>query len=197
MTNAAQAIEVLDRERFGAMVLDLSLPDMDGLELLEKLRARPGLRVPAIVVYTARALSKAEIKALESHVEAVVVKDGSSTERLIDEVRLFTRRLWDGAGSRRARPSRLAPGGLNLSGRKILVVDDDMRTVYALSATLRAKGAEVLVADNGQVALDLLDRRPDVAGGLDGHHDAGDGWVRGDAPDPPRRAVSVRSPSSR
>ncbi len=161
-TNAAQAIAMLDRERFGTMVLDLSLPDMDGLELLEKLRARPGIRVPSIIVYTARALSKSEISALESHVQAVVLKDGSSTERLIDEVRLFTRRLWDGAGSRRVRPSRLVSGLPNLSGRKILVVDDDMRTVYALSATLRAKGAEVLVADNGKLALDLLDRRPDV-----------------------------------
>jgi CheY-like chemotaxis protein len=159
---AAQALEMLDRERFGCMVLDLSLPDMDGLELLENLRARPGVAVPSIVVYTARALTKAEISALEAHVQAVVVKDGSSTERLIDEVRLFTRRLWDGAGGRRGRSSRLAPGSLNLSGRKILVVDDDMRTVYALSATLRAKGAEVLVADNGKMALDLLDRRPDV-----------------------------------
>jgi len=160
--DAGQAIEMLDRERFAAMVLDLSLPDMDGLDLLEKVRARPGMRVPAIIVYTARALSKAEVKALESHVETVVIKDGSSADRLIEEVRLFTRRLWDGAGRRRARPSRLAPGSLDLSGRKILVVDDDMRTVYALSATLRAKGAEVLVADNGKVALDLLDRRPDV-----------------------------------
>jgi CheY-like chemotaxis protein len=160
--NAAEALAALEREQIGCIVLDLSLPDMDGLELLEKLRADYGANMPSVLIYTARALSKAEARALEAHSEAVVLKDGSSGERLVEEVRLFTRRLKEGLGPRRENAPRPHLGSLNLAGKKILIVDDDMRTVYALSATLRAKGAEVLVAENGKAALDLLDQRPDV-----------------------------------
>jgi CheY-like chemotaxis protein/signal transduction histidine kinase len=160
--NAGEAWEALEQERFGCMVLDLSLPDMDGLELIEKLRARHGAQMPSVLIYTGRALSKAETRALEAHAAAVVLKDGSSAERLIEEVRLFTRRLKDRLGARGGRVAQLPPGVLKLTGRKILIVDDDMRTVYALSATLRAKGVEVLVADNGKAALDALASRPDL-----------------------------------
>ena len=119
--------------------------------------------MPSVLIYTARALSKAETRALEAHAEAVVLKDGSSAERLIEEVRLFTRRLKD-APRRARRPAHAcAPlGVLKLAGKKILIADDDMRTVYALSATLRAKGVEVLVADNGRAALEMLGQRPDL-----------------------------------
>jgi CheY-like chemotaxis protein/signal transduction histidine kinase len=160
--NAAEALAALEREQIGCIVLDLSLPDMDGLDLLEKLRAEYGANMPSVLIYTARALSKAEARALEAHSEAVVLKDGSSGERLVEEVRLFTRRLKEGLGPRRENAPRPHLGSLNLTGKKILIVDDDMRTVYALSATLRAKGAEVVVAENGKAALDLLDQRPDM-----------------------------------
>jgi signal transduction histidine kinase/DNA-binding response OmpR family regulator len=160
--NAAEALEALERERFGCMVLDLSLPDMDGLALLEKLRVRHGSEMPSVLIYTARALTRAETTMLDAHVEGIVLKDGSSAERLVEEVRLFTRRLKEGSGARpkNARSHRI--GHVNLAGKKILIADDDMRTVYALSATLRAKGVEVLVADNGKAALRALDGRPDV-----------------------------------
>ncbi|HZL47768.1 MAG TPA: response regulator, partial [Solirubrobacteraceae bacterium] len=160
--SAAEALAVLEREQVGCIVLDLSLPDMDGLDLLQKLRADYGANLPSVLIYTARALSKAETRALEARSEAVVLKDGSSGERLLEEVRLFTRRLKEGLGPRRGNAPPPHLGSLNLAGRKILIADDDMRTVYALSATLRAKGAEVLVAENGQAALDILDDRPDV-----------------------------------
>jgi signal transduction histidine kinase/CheY-like chemotaxis protein len=160
--DAGQAMQALERLRFGCMVLDLSLPDMDGLELLERLRARHGADMPSVLIYTARALTRAETKALEAHAEAVVLKDGASADRLVDEVRLFTRRLQEGRRTRSVNAPRFRPSALNLSGKRILVVDDDMRTVYALSATLRAKGVEVLVADTGQAALDLLRQRTDV-----------------------------------
>jgi CheY-like chemotaxis protein/signal transduction histidine kinase len=160
--NAGQAWEALEQQRFGCMVLDLSLPDMDGLELIEKLRARHGQQMPSVLIYTGRALSKGETRALEAHAEAVVLKDGSSAERLIEEVRLFTRRLKDRLGAHARRPAQLLPGRLKLTGKKILIADDDMRTVYALSATLRAKGVDVLVADNGKEALAALEASPEV-----------------------------------
>ncbi|HVV53011.1 MAG TPA: response regulator, partial [Polyangia bacterium] len=160
--NAVEALEALERERFGCMVLDLSLPDMDGLELLDRLRARHGADMPSVLIYTARALTRAETRALEAHAEAVVLKDGVSGERLVEEVRLFTRRLQEGRRPSAPPSLRFRPGALNLAGKRILVVDDDMRTVYALSATLRAKGAEVLVAETGRAAIELLHQRADV-----------------------------------
>jgi CheY-like chemotaxis protein len=161
--NAEQAFAALERERFGCMVLDLSLPDMDGLVLLGKLRQRHGAGMPAVVIYTARSLSKAETNALSGQTEAVVVKDGSSSERLLDEVRLFSRRLKEGLHPRRpVSAAPVHPSDLNLAGKKVLIAEDDMRTAFALSATLRAKGVEVLVADTGKAALDHLNGREDV-----------------------------------
>jgi CheY-like chemotaxis protein len=161
--NGQAALEALRDDDFGCIILDLSLPDMDGLQLLKKLQEESGAEMPSVVVYTARALSKAEAQALEAYAEAVVLKDGSSAERLLDEVRLFVRRFKAGLGTRRQTAALpVHPADVQLGGKKILVVDDDMRTVYALSATLLAKGAEVLVADTGQAALNTLEQRPDV-----------------------------------
>jgi len=162
-TRGLEALEVLEHEQFGCIILDLALPDMDGLEFLQRLRERYGTGMPAIVIYTARALTRVEIDALEAYAEAVVLKDGASNERVLDEVKLFVDRVKHGGGARRARGA-LLPGlpDVHIEDKTILVVDDDMRTAYALSALLRSKGAEVLVADNGKDALATLERRPDV-----------------------------------
>jgi CheY-like chemotaxis protein len=125
------------------------------------MRERHGARLPAVVIYTARSLNKAETRALEAHVQAVVLKDGASNERLLEEVRLFSRRLRDGLAPRSATPP-LHPRDLNLSGKRVLIAEDDMRTAYALSATLRAKGIDVRVADTGKAALDHLSDHDDV-----------------------------------
>ena len=91
----------------------------------------------------------------------VVLKEGASTERLLDEIRIFVRRLKDGLGPR-ARSVVRHPADLRLEGRRVLVVDDDMRTVYALSSMLRSKGADVEVADTGRAAVDLLSNDPGI-----------------------------------
>jgi CheY-like chemotaxis protein/signal transduction histidine kinase len=161
VSTAHEALERLEREPFACMVLDLSLPDMDGLEFLRLAREKCGSETPPVVVYTGRALSKAEVRTLQAHAEAVVLKGGSASERLLDEVRMFVERLNRGLGPRRRDVPRLHPADPQLAGRKVLVVDDDMRTVYALSAMLRANGVDVLVADNGQAAIDVLNVHPD------------------------------------
>jgi CheY-like chemotaxis protein len=115
--------------------------------------------MPAIVVYTARALSKPEVQRLESYAAAVVLKDGQGADRVLDEVRLFARRLKDGSP---AKAKLASEPMLRLDGLKVLLVDDDMRTVYALSALLRAKGAEVRVADTGRAAISELDQHADT-----------------------------------
>ncbi|HEU4579239.1 MAG TPA: response regulator [Polyangiaceae bacterium] len=156
------ALAALQKERFACMILDLSLRDMDGLEFLQSIRERCAGDAPSIIIYTARPLSKEEARHLDAYAEAVVLKEGSSSERLLDEVRLFVRRLKGGLAPKRSGDARGLPGNVQLTGKRVLVVDDDMRTVYALSATLRAKGADVVVADTGKAALGVLGRERQV-----------------------------------
>ncbi|HEY2903041.1 MAG TPA: response regulator, partial [Polyangia bacterium] len=157
VTSARHALQAVREERFAFMILDLSLPDMDGLQLLRSLQEQCGPAMPSVVVYTARALSKAEVKMLEAYTEAVVLKEGASAERLIDEVRMFVRRLKEGLGMRRLRANHNGPiATADLKGKTVLIADDDMRALYALSATLRAKGLDVLTADTGVSALAVL-----------------------------------------
>jgi CheY-like chemotaxis protein len=151
------------------VILDLGLPDMDGLAVLEALRKHPGGNTPRVVVHTGRALTKKETQELETYAEAVIMKDGRSAERLLDEMRLFVRHLHE----KLPRAAQLKVeetvnhhhqpvGDVSLNGVRILLAEDDMRTVYAISALLRGKGAEVLVADNGREAVDLLQANPGV-----------------------------------
>jgi CheY-like chemotaxis protein len=144
------------------MILDLSLPDMDGLDLLRAVEEQCANEMPSVIVYTGRALSREEAKRLEAYTEAVVIKEGPSRDRLVNEIRLFVRRLKDGLGPRRQPVNPIQRTDIHLDGRTVLLVEDDMRTLYALSATLRSKGMKVLVADTGQAALDLLAKNRDV-----------------------------------
>ena len=161
------ALETLEHDRFSCIVLDLGLPDMDGLGFLERLRARADIETPPVIVYTGRALTKDETRRIEEYAETVVLKEGRSTERLLEEVRMFIQHVKARlpSGSQPA-PPRPPPRDIRLMGKKVLLVDDDMRTVYALSALLRAKGAEVIVADTGRAALEMLGKHPDAQGVL-------------------------------
>jgi CheY-like chemotaxis protein/signal transduction histidine kinase len=155
--SAAAALSALETASFACVVLDLGLPDMDGLGMLQTLKDRQDIGRPAVVVHTGRALTREETTRIEAYSQAVVLKDGSSAERLIDEVRLFVQHLNPDA-PRRTFMTDLPLPDVSLTGSKILIADDDMRTVYALSALLRGKGAEVLVAETGREALDVLAR---------------------------------------
>ncbi|HEV8547385.1 MAG TPA: response regulator, partial [Polyangiaceae bacterium] len=161
--SAGAALEALAGEPFGCIVLDLGLPDMDGLGLLETLRADPERPMPPVVVHTGRSLTREETRRIQAYAEAVVLKDGHSGARLIEEVRLFVQHLREEGPKHALAPQTTALPDVSLRGTRILVADDDMRTVYALSALLRGKGADVLVAETGREALDLLGTHPDVA----------------------------------
>jgi CheY-like chemotaxis protein len=158
--SAKDALAAIGAARYDCIIVDLGLPDMDGLELLSSLDRTPE-RSPAVIVYTGRALSKAEARKLEAYAEAVVLKEGSSIERLLDEIRLFAGRLTSEPGTRTSAPEPIAIDE-RLHGKKILIVDDDMRTVYALSAMLRSKGFVVEVADNGRAGIEMLHEHPDL-----------------------------------
>ena len=158
--SARAALEALEQGRFGCMVLDLGLPDMDGLAVLETLRARNAADAPRVIVHTGRALNKRETQQLEAYAEAVVLKEGDSVTRLLGEIRLFVSHVRDGLAPGLLAPRSSGPPTADMSfvGKTILLAEDDMRTVYALTALLTSKGANVLVADTGKEALELLER---------------------------------------
>jgi CheY-like chemotaxis protein len=112
-------------------------------------------------VHTGRSLTREETRRIEAYAEAVVLKDGHSAERLLDEVRLFVQHVKADDASHPDNGSDPLPE-ISLEGVRILLADDDMRTAYALSALLRGKGAEVLVAETGKEALERLAAEPGV-----------------------------------
>jgi CheY-like chemotaxis protein/signal transduction histidine kinase/HAMP domain-containing protein len=160
--SAADALAALASERFGCVVLDLGLPDMDGLGLLEKLRTQPVGVMPPVVVHTGRTLTREETRRIEAYAEAVVLKDGNAAARLLEEVRLFVQHVHGDTDPSRSELGSDPLPEVALEGVRILLVDDDMRTAYALSALLRGKGAEVLVAETGKEALERLRSVPGV-----------------------------------
>jgi CheY-like chemotaxis protein/signal transduction histidine kinase len=158
----AEAFSAMTSERFVCLVLDVALPDMSGLEFLEALKRRDDLERPPVVVYTGRALTKDETRRIEEYAQAVVLKEGRSSERLLEEIRLFIHHLERRLPREHRQRPRLMRDEPDFRGKKMLVVDDDMRTVYALSALLRTKGVEVLMADTGRAALETLKKHSGV-----------------------------------
>jgi CheY-like chemotaxis protein/signal transduction histidine kinase/HAMP domain-containing protein len=165
--SAEAALVELGKQRFECMILDLGLPDMDGLGLLETLHERSDIERPPVVVHTARTLTKEETRRIEMYAKTIILKEGNSNSRLIDEVRLFAQKVSaELPPPQRALSLDRAQPDVSLGGKKILLAEDDMRTVYALSALLRGKGADVLVAETGREALELLSQHRDVDGVL-------------------------------
>jgi len=165
VTSAAAALQALGEGGVGCMILDLGLPDMDGLSLLAELRLRPEIASPRVVIHTGRSLTKREARELAHYSEAVVLKDGHSEERLIEELRLFVSHV-KGQGPTPALVEAPVRSDVSLRGIKLLLAEDDMRTIYSLSALLRSRGAELVTAETGREALDALERHRDIRGVL-------------------------------
>jgi signal transduction histidine kinase/DNA-binding response OmpR family regulator/CHASE3 domain sensor protein len=154
---AAECITALQAQAFDCMVLDLSLPDTSGFELLETLSANEGHAFPPVIVYTGRVLSPMEEERLRRYSSSIIIKGAKSPERLLDEVSLFLHQVVSELpepqqGMIRAALHRDAV----LEGRRILLVEDDVRNVFALMNVLEPHGCLVTIARNGQEALDML-----------------------------------------
>ncbi|HZX71273.1 MAG TPA: response regulator [Rhodanobacter sp.] len=149
---AEQALELTAHTRYDCIVLDLGLPGMSGLELLEQLSKTPD-GVPPVVVYSGRDLSSEENLLLRQYTDSIVVKGARSPERLLDEVSLFLHSIQH--APRRTQVERVSGAG-ELAARKVLLVDDDMRNLFALSRVLRGWGMVVDMAQDGQKALRML-----------------------------------------
>ncbi len=135
---------------------------MDGGELLTHLEDE-GRALPPVVIYTARALTPDEEATLREHAESIVIKDVRSPERLLDEVSLFLHRVVSTMPESKGKIIRdLHDTDSLFKGKKVLIVDDDMRTTFALAHLLSGKGIEPLKAENGERALRVLDQHPDI-----------------------------------
>jgi signal transduction histidine kinase/DNA-binding response OmpR family regulator/CHASE3 domain sensor protein len=163
---AATAAEALDQIRtttFDCMVLDLALPDRSGLELLDEMSRGERYGFPPVIVYTGRSLSHDEVHQLERFSRSIIIKGARSPERLLDEVTLFLHQVESRLSVERQRMLRDARDREAVfDGRRILIVEDDVRNLFALSNALEPRGAIVEIARNGREAIEHLDARPGV-----------------------------------
>ena len=156
---AEQAYQLMSNDSFDCIILDLGLPDYSGKELLEKLKSS-NIPIPKVIVYTGKEMSKQEIKELESYTNTIILKGIKSDERLMDEVTLFLHQVSRNIPEIKPKPT-LAGDDSIFKGKKILVVDDDIRNVFALGQMLEEREMVVFDADNGKTALDTLKHNPD------------------------------------
>ena len=156
-STAAECLALLEQQTFDCMVLDLSLPDASGYSLLETLSQEGAYSFPPVIVYTGRELSPVDEEKLRKYSRSIIIKGAKSPERLLDEVSLFLHQVISDLPDEQQKMIRKARHrDALLEGRRILVVEDDVRNVYALTNILEPRGASIRIARNGQEALDAL-----------------------------------------
>jgi signal transduction histidine kinase/CheY-like chemotaxis protein/HAMP domain-containing protein len=159
-----QALQALHAETFDCCVLDLRLPDMTGFDLLQRIEAQPKLAQLPIVVFTGKELTTEEEKRLKSVAKSIVLKDVQSPERLLDETALFLHRVVTNLPDAKQRMlERLHSSNEALRHRRVLVVDDDVRNIFALTTLLENHEMEVITATNGRQAIDLIEHTEDLS----------------------------------
>jgi HAMP domain-containing protein/CheY-like chemotaxis protein len=159
-----EAWNAINDQPFDCVVLDLRLPDISGFELLEKVQAEPTLHELPIVVFTGKELSLDEEVKLRKIAKSIIIKGVQSPERLLDETALFLHRVTTSLPAEKQRMlERLHNTDEALVNRKVLVVDDDVRNIFALTGLLERHGMQVVSATNGREAINLLNETPDVA----------------------------------
>jgi len=156
---AAECLEKLRQTTFDCMVLDLSLPDVSGFDVLEQLHENEDFSFPPVIVYTGRDLSSDEEMRLRKFSSSIIIKGAKSPERLLDEVTLFLHQV---VSELPPKQQRMLTQSLNhdavLEGRRILVVEDDVRNVFSLTSIFEPHGVMVDIARNGREALEALER---------------------------------------
>lgn len=163
----AECLALLKEQTFDCMVLDLSLPDSSGLALLDTISRDDSHSFPPVIVYTGRVLSAEEEQELRRYSRSIIIKGAKSPERLLDEVTLFLHQVVSDLPDEQQKMIRKAHNrDALLEGRRILVVEDDVRNIYALTNILEPRGAVVEIARNGEEAIEKLRRAgsgPDTA----------------------------------
>lgn len=160
---ASEALDKLRETVFDCMIIDLKLPDMQGNELLQRMAEEDICSFPPVIVYTGRNLTRDEEAELLKYSRSIIIKGARSPERLLDEVTLFLHKVESELSSERQRMLKTARNRDKLfEGRRLLLVDDDVRNIFALSSALEQKGALVEIARNGHEALAKLRAVDDI-----------------------------------
>jgi signal transduction histidine kinase/CheY-like chemotaxis protein/HAMP domain-containing protein len=162
VTSGRDALAALQEKAFDCVVLDLVLPDMDGVQLIESIRRDTSHRLP-VIIHTAKDLSPAEEAKLRNLVESFILKGPDSHQQLFDETALFLHRYVENLPENQRRIIELArrrePG---LSGRRVLIVDDDIRNIFSLTGVLEQHDVEVLHAESGREGIAMLNDTPGI-----------------------------------
>ena len=157
------ALALYKQNHIDCIILDIGLPDMSGHDLIHELASIKDHSIPPIIVYTGKELTKEENNELQKYAETIIVKGVKSEERLLDETALFLHRtIVNLPKSKQSIINKLYDKESVFHEKKILLVDDDMRNVFALSKILKERGIEILKAENGNIALEMLDTHPDI-----------------------------------
>ncbi|MDZ4815356.1 MAG: HAMP domain-containing protein [Verrucomicrobiota bacterium] len=161
--SGAHALELLGQEKFDCIVLDLVLPDMPGVQLIEEIKKNPAHERIPVIVYTAKSPSPEEEARLIVMAQSIIVKDVRSPERLFDQTALWLHRNSATLPEeKRQILSKLYQNDGVLNGKKVLLVDDDIRNVFAMTSLLERFGMDVATAETGFQALDVLKDRMDI-----------------------------------
>jgi CheY-like chemotaxis protein len=158
---AEDALNELRTKQYDCVVLDLGLPDMNGFELMERIKSEFG-EIP-IIIYTGKELTQKEETELRRLADTIIVKDVRSLDRLLDETALFLHRVEQNLPEqKRQMLAQLHKSDPLLAGRKVLVIDDDMRNIFALTSLLERYQMNVVYAENGKDGIEMLKSAPDI-----------------------------------
>jgi len=160
VSTAEDALKNLSKKTYDCMIMDLGLPDLSGYDLLSKIsQENSSYSFPPVIVYTARDLTSEEESKLRHYSNSIIIKGAKSHERLLNEVTLFLHRVESDLPIERQRMLReLRSREKALENKRILIVDDDVRNIFALSSALEHWGADVIIARNGRESLEQLEK---------------------------------------
>ncbi|CBN54296.1 MULTISPECIES: HAMP domain-containing protein [Kamptonema] len=159
----AEALTILNSGHFDCIVMDLGLPDMSGFELIELIKQDANLKSLPIIIYTGKELSRAEEIQLKRMAETIIIKDVRSPERLLDETALFLHRVQANLPEpKRQMLEQLYQTDSTLIGKKVLIVDDDVRNIFALTSMLERHQMQVMYAENGRDGITVLQNSPEI-----------------------------------
>ncbi|WP_392436060.1 response regulator [Chlorogloeopsis fritschii PCC 9212] len=163
VSTGSEALRAIASQHYDCLVLDLGLPDMDGFELIEQIKSSPNGEALPIVIYTGREINKAQETQLRRLAETIIVKDVRSPERLFDETALFLHRVQaELPAPKRLMLEQLQNTDSLLAGKKVLIVDDDVRNIFALTSVLERYQMQILYAENGNDGIEVLQNNPDI-----------------------------------
>lgn len=153
-----EAITLLKERHFDCMIIDLELPDLSGIELMDIISSDPKINTLPVILFTGRDLTLEESQKFEQYASSIIFKNAVSMERLIDETALFLHQMErESPAEQKKRVRKALDQQAPLKGRRVLVVDDDMRNAFALNKFLQSRGMEVTIANNGEKALKFLE----------------------------------------